>query len=116
MTVVDVRSYSRISGRTSALTDSVSPGAFRRTISAMRASCRVRVRMDQAHRERLDLLREQTVEHPLDLPRIQRFQHVALRVDALVDLRAQIALDEGDRLFLGEVVELRHPDAPDLED
>ena len=38
MTVVDVRSYSLISGSTSELTESASPGAFRLTASRMACS------------------------------------------------------------------------------
>ena len=72
--------------------------------------------VEQAHRQRLDALREQPVERALDVGLVERLLHRAASVDPLAHLHPQAALDQGGRLLPGEVVQTRHAQAPDLED
>ena len=76
---------------------------------------RIGERVDQAHRDRLDLLGQQRVDGAFGVGGVERTLDAATVVDALVDHLAQIALDQRRRLGPGEVVELRHPQGADLQ-
>ena len=76
---------------------------------------RIGERVDQADRDRLDVLGEQRVDDALGIGGIERAFDIALVVDALVHDLAQIALDQRQRLGPGQVVEPRHPQGADLQ-
>ena len=73
MTVVEVRSYSLISGSTSQEMLSGRCGALRWTIVLDHQLVRrIGERVEQAHRDRLDLLGEQRVDGALGVGRVER--------------------------------------------
>ena len=74
------------------------------------------VRVQEADGQGLDLLGEEAVERSLHLGRVERLEHRAVGIDALVDLHAEIALHQRHGLLPREIVELGHSDPPDLED
>ena len=116
MTVVEVRSYSLISGSTSnEMLQRQVRRLARDDVLDHHLVRRVGERVDQAHRDRLDLLGEQRIDGALGVGRIERALDVAAMVDALVHHLAQIALDQRRGLGPGEVVELRHPQRADLQ-
>ena len=116
MTVVEVRSYSLMTGSTSALTDSAMSGASRAAISLTLSSCAgFRYECKQADRDRLDPLAEQKPHRALDARLVERPVDAALGVDPLIDLDPQAALDERRRLGPRHVVEPRHPQIADFE-
>ncbi len=116
MTVVEVRSYSLISGSTSALRLTGIPGAWIAASSAMRRSwISLRVGVQKADRDRLDPRRAQPDQRVDRGGLVERLLHRARGIDPLVDLTAQIALDQGRRLGPGEVVEPRHAQGADLQ-
>ena len=71
--------------------------------------------MDQADGDRLDLLIEKLPDRALDIRLVERPLDFALGIDALVDLDAQMALDQGRRLGPRQIVEPRHPQGADFE-
>ena len=76
---------------------------------------RIGERVDQANRDRLDVLGEQRVDDALGIGKIERAFDVALVVDALIHHLAQVAFDQRLRLGPGEIVEAGHPQCADLQ-
>src|SRR5271166_6436162 len=72
--------------------------------------------MNEADSDRLDPFVQQLLDRPRDIGLGERPLDLAPGVDALVDLDAQMALDEWRRLGPRQVVEARHPQGADLED
>ena len=116
MTVVEVRSYSLISGSTSNEMLSGRSGRLARDdLLEHQLVRRIGEGVEQADRDRLDLLGQQRIDGALGVGRIERALDLAAMVDALVDHLAQVALDQRRRLGPGEVVEPRHPQRADFQ-
>ena len=71
--------------------------------------------IEQADRDRLDALGEETVHRRLGRLAGERDDDLPARVDPLLHLDPEIALDELGRLLPLEVVEARHAKVPELE-
>src|SRR3979490_1477704 len=116
MTVVEVRSYSLISGRTSDETLSGRCGALRLTMSRSIASCTGLVK---------ELSRQIAIASTFSASSASTARSAsaggsarsdtAALVDAFVDHLAQVALDQRHRLGPGEVVELGHAQGADFQ-
>ena len=70
---------------------------------------RVCVGVDEADRDGVDTLVEETPYRASRVVAIERAHHLARRVHALVHHHPQVALHERRRFLPGEVVEPRHP-------
>src|SRR6516165_4679837 len=117
MTVVEVRSYSLISGNTSALMHKVTSGATRAATRFDQLLVhRVEVGVDEANGDRFYPLVDQLPDRPRGIGLSQRSLDPASGVDPLVDLDPQMALDQRRRLCPRQVIEPRHPQGADLED
>ena len=117
MTVVEVRSYSLISGNTSALMHKVTSGATRAATRFDQLLVhRVEVGVDEANGDRFYPFVDQLPDRPRGIGLSQRSLDPASGVDPLVDLDSQMALDQRRRLGPRQVVEPRHPQGADLED
>ena len=93
ITVVLVRSYSRISGSSSLEIESSMSGFLDLRASAMAASCSgIRVGVKERDRHRLDPALDDAVGNALHVGHVEGDQHLAPEVDALADLVAQTAL------------------------
>ena len=75
---------------------------------------RVPVRVQKQDRDRLHSLRDRCRDHSAHLGLVELDQHRALGVDALVDLEAQVAIDQRNMPLEKQVVGLRPVDAADL--
>ena len=107
MTVVEVRSYSLISGSTSNETlQRQARRLARDDVAQHRLVHRIGERVEQADGDRLDLLGQQRIDGAFGVGGIERALDAAAMVDALVDHLAQVALDQRRRLGPGHVVEL----------
>ena len=75
----------------------------------------VAIGMEEAHRHRFDPGRLQLVDRRIDVVRIQRRQHAALRIQPLAHAQAHRALDQRLGLLPTEVVGERNADAAQLQ-
>ena len=71
--------------------------------------------VEQAHRDRLDPLGDETVHRRLRVLAGEGADDLPARVDPLVHLHPKVALDQLRRLLPPEVVQARHPQVPKLE-
>src|SRR3954468_9213726 len=69
---------------------------------------RIGERVDETHRDRLDVLGEQRIDGALRIRPIERTLDLTAMVDALVDGLAQITFHQRRGLGPGQIVELRH--------
>ena len=77
---------------------------------------RMRVRVQEADRDRLDTLLSAGVCDRIELGHVERSEDGAVAVDALAHLEAEPSGHEGLRLPADEVVHVRSVPAADLED
>ena len=116
MTVVELRSYSLMSGSTSALMQRVVAGAMPGDdLLDPLLVRRVEVGVQQADRDRLDPFGDEKPGGALDAGLVERRVDLALGVDPLVDLDPPAPLDQGRRLGPAHVVEPRHAQIADFE-
>ena len=110
-----VRSNSRISGSTSHESETCLPGKRARRTARLPLVRVVAVRVQEAHRDRVDVRGFDLAERRLERRRIERGQHAAALVDPLVDREAQRALDQRFGLLPAHVVRERDADAAQFE-
>ena len=116
MTVVLVRSYSRISGSTAELRETAAPGSRSRTSRSTSTSCStVDVRVQQADRHGLHVGLLQHVQRPGHAPFVQRPDHRPVGGHALAHAQSQPALHQRLRPRPAQVIQPRIPQPPDLQ-
>ena len=71
--------------------------------------------VEETHRDRLHPFGEEAVHRRLGIAAIERTDDFAARVDPLLDLRAEVTLDELRRLLPRKIVEAGHAKVPELE-
>ena len=76
---------------------------------------RIRERVDEADRDGLDVLRQKLPDRALGVGRIERLLDAAMRIDALVHGRAQVAFNQRRGFFPAQVVKPGHAQRADVE-